>query len=764
MNAEALWLVLPGVAAALLLVAFFLAGYRSGRKARPRGFAEIERTLEEFLAGRWDAEPKVDREAAESRAAGLLADLGRYLREQVLVRERRTARLGQALETLPGGGLVLLDHELLVLQGSAGIGRLTGLDTADLVGLRAEALFSPETWKEFLPGLIEARRTGQPREAALILEKSAEGPRAVRAIGWGIPAPVEGAALWLESAPAAAIEAPPAAPPPPPASPDSGEGMARVQGVLEALADGVLVVSQGEIVEANRAALRLLGEMPAGTRLKDLLDAEDLLLVLDRVHRAGAGEPVDPMTCRLLPVERGKRPCQVELAAARVAGAARPAVAITVRDLAPEQRARRHAVLHEARLMTVLDAVADGLVLLAPLGAGPSAWRVSLANRRALALLGIDGSAILGAPEDEFLALVAHRFRDPAGFAALCSRPAGETAEPRGAVLDLAGTPLRTLEALQCPVHDPAGETVGRLLVLRDITHHRELERRLEADAAQIGRSREALQQAYEELGAVNRDLEHKSAELDRLNQELVGLDQARAQLLADVSHELQTPLVSIRGYTQMILEGRLGRINDEQRRGLEVALRNVDRMVEMITNLLALARSESAGPAALEPVDPAQVLAEIVDRHEGPAAARSVKIETRGAIEAGLRILAERDGFARMLDNLVSNAVKFNRPGGKVTVTLRGGPDQFLLIEVGDTGIGIPPEEQSRLFERFFRGRAAAGTPGSGIGLATVHNLVQRHGGRIEVDSAPGKGTTFRVFWPRSVSGIKSGGTAAAV
>lgn len=767
LNADVLWFVIPGVAAALLVVVFLSIGYWAGRKSRPGGLREIERTLEEYLAGRWDTETHVDPEAAAAHAARLLAELGRHLRDQILVRDRRAARMGQAVDAFSSRGLLLLDRDLIVVQASAGIGLLTGDRAVDLEGRRGESLFSSASWKEFLPFLIASRHNPAAGESRLVLANKDGAPSTVRVLAFPVQAPPEGWALWLEPAPEPESE--------PESEPDlepvlqpvpleeTPKTLSGVKDVLDALADGVLVVAGGEIIEFNPAASRLLGDLPPGTRLKDLLDAEDLLLVLDRVARAGAGERVESVSCRLIPIAGSHRPAQVEMAAARIGEGSRPVVVLTLRDLTTEQRARRFAQLHEARLMTVLDAVADGLVLLAPLGTGRDAWRVSLANRRALDLLGMDGSAVLGAPEDEFLALVAHRFRDPAGFAAFCSRTSAEGTGPHGAILDMAGIPQRTLEALQCPVLDAAGEQVGRLLVLRDITHHRDMEKRLEADAAALHRSRETLQRAYEELGQVNRDLERKSTELDRLNRELLGLDQARSQLLADVSHELQTPLVSIRGYTQMILEGRLGRINDEQRRGLDVALRNVDRMVEMITNLLALARSESAAPLSMDPVDPGLVLAEIVDRHEAAAAQKSIKIETRGAIEAGTRVLAERDGFERMLDNLVSNAVKFNRPGGKVTISLRGGTGPFLVVEVSDTGVGIPAEEQSRVFDRFFRGRGAAGTPGTGIGLATVHNLVQRHGGQIEVDSAPGQGTTFRVHWPRVVPGSASGGAVAA-
>jgi hypothetical protein len=207
--------------------------------------------------------------------------------------------------------------------------------------------------------------------------------------------------------------------------------------------------------------------------------------------------------------------------------------------------------------------------------------------------------------------------------------------------------------------------------------------------------------------------------------------------------------LVSIRGYTQMILEGRLGRINDEQRRGLEVALRNVDRMVDLINKLLGLARAEAGAPVQPTAVDPGEIAAEVLERHQAAARRRTVQLEAH-IEEPGARVAAEREGLVQVLDNLVGNAIKFNRAGGRVLVSVQAGQPGFIRLDVSDTGVGIPPEEQGRVFERFYRGRGAAGAPGSGIGLATVKTIVTRHGGTIELESTPGQGSVFRVLWPR--------------
>ncbi|MBP7147852.1 MAG: PAS domain-containing protein [Acidobacteria bacterium] len=731
----------PGFAAALLALLLVGLGYWLGRRRKPRGVRALERTLREMAAGRYDVEPDLASDDPAHPAALAATQLAHQLAEQRARREPRAAALAEALRAVPGRGILVLDRDMLVRDASDGAAALWGERPTGLAGRAAESLFGPASWKEYLPSLIEQRR--RPGGAAGRLEIARPGlaPLALRAQGASVETPEDGTVLWLDP-----IEESLAAVEPPELV------LARLRGIVEALADGVAVVSGGRVLEANPAARAMLGADLAGTLLRDMVCAEDLLLVLDRVGRAEAGETVDPLRCRLVPRDPALRPREVEIEAVSVRYDGRPAAALTLRDTSPEHAARRRARIHEARLLAVLDAVADGLVLLSPPAAEDSPWRVSLVNRRALETLGLDGAAALGAPEDELRGMIAHLFREPARLVAYFENAARATREEHRASFDLAAPPARSLEVFLRPVLDAEGALLGRVLVARDITRHREAERRLEADAAALTRSRESLQRAYEDLATIHHDLERKTGEMDRLNHELVELDRARAQLLADVSHELQTPLVSIRGYTQMVLEGRLGKINDEQRRGLEVALRNIDRMVEMIVNLVALARSEAAGPLAADTVDAVQVIGEVLERHEPDAARRSVQLETK-VLAGGAQVLSERDGLAQVLDNLVGNAVKFNRPGGRVTVSLLPGPEGFVELEVADTGVGIPSEERERIFDRFYRGRGASGVAGSGIGLATVRGIVVRHGGKVDVESAPGQGSVFRVRWPRAAS-----------
>jgi two-component system, sensor histidine kinase and response regulator len=271
------------------------------------------------------------------------------------------------------------------------------------------------------------------------------------------------------------------------------------------------------------------------------------------------------------------------------------------------------------------------------------------------------------------------------------------------------------------PIRDASGTVVGIATIAQDITDRK----RVEAD-------RERL---LEELADQNERLR----ELDRLKDEFVAL----------VSHELRTPLTSIRGYLELVLEGEAGDLTDDQRQFLGVVERNAHRLLALVGDLLFLAQVE-AGKLSLEvgAVDVAALAAENVETARPLAEEKGITL----TLAAGpLALLAgDRARLAQLLDNLISNGVKFTPPGGRVDIrvrSLRGNA----VVEVRDTGMGIAAHEQEHLFERFYRTSAATqqAIPGTGLGLAISKAIVQAHGGQITLASEEGAGTTFRVSLP---------------
>ncbi len=261
----------------------------------------------------------------------------------------------------------------------------------------------------------------------------------------------------------------------------------------------------------------------------------------------------------------------------------------------------------------------------------------------------------------------------------------------------------RTFARYAAPVHDGRGRPIGRLLVVRDITAEREAER-------------------------------------------------AKQDFFALVSHELRTPLTAILGYVELLLSDDIAAFPPEHARHLEVIERNARRLVRLVGDLLFAAQVEGA-PLLLEPaeVDLVALVRDAVELARCRAEETGIVLETE--LEPVERCVGDRDRLAQVLDNLVSNALKFTPPGGTVVVRLCG-KGAHARIEVADTGVGIPAEDQPHLFDRFYRARNATGRsiPGLGLGLTIVRTIVEGHGGTVSVHSTPGEGATFTVLLPAAV------------
>jgi len=245
-------------------------------------------------------------------------------------------------------------------------------------------------------------------------------------------------------------------------------------------------------------------------------------------------------------------------------------------------------------------------------------------------------------------------------------------------------------------------------------------------------------------------ELERRSGRIDRDNaaraEELIRL---RDEFVAVVSHELRTPLTSIIGYVELLADEDSGDLNEEQETYLEIVQRSTARLVELVGDLLLVAEAER-GPLALDlaDLDLVELAAHAVEAARPTADARGIALTfdpgTPGAY-AG-----DSTRISQMLDNLISNAIKFTPQGGRVTVRVdRRGSEA--VFEIADTGAGIADADRERLFDPFFRSREAnaRAVPGTGLGLTITKAIVDAHNGTIEVDAPPGGGTTFRVWLP---------------
>lgn len=250
-------------------------------------------------------------------------------------------------------------------------------------------------------------------------------------------------------------------------------------------------------------------------------------------------------------------------------------------------------------------------------------------------------------------------------------------------------------------------------------------------------------------LSATIDDLETSNRRLELLNAELRELDKVKSDLLANVSHELRTPLTAIRGYVEAMSSGLLGDVSDVQHESLEVVERNIARLRAMIDQLLSYSRMESG---RLE-VDLRAFDLESTARHvvEAVAAARGVEERLEFVCEPDLpEAYGDASRIAQVLENLLTNAVKFSPENAKVELVVTSLADG-LVVEVRDQGIGIARDQQARVFDRFYQIDAGSDRQfgGMGLGLSIVRDILEMHHSKIELESAPGEGSTFRFVLP---------------
>jgi signal transduction histidine kinase len=343
-------------------------------------------------------------------------------------------------------------------------------------------------------------------------------------------------------------------------------------------------------------------------------------------------------------------------------------------------------------LTAVLDSTIDGILL------SDADGNMQLANRPLVRLTREMGMSYDGTIVDRLLS-VEHRVRDQEAYRATME---GLRANPDESTFDEFEDSVtgRVFQGFTSPVLDDRGGFIGRLWTLRDVTQQREL---------------------------------------DRLKDDFV----------ATVSHELRTPLTSMMGFLEMIREGEAGELNDEQKRFLAIVYRSSERLQRLVGDLLFVARLDANGlqlqfgEAKLD-----DIVREAVE--SSGALARSREVSLVAEVDEMPPVSGDKERLSQLVGNLVSNALKFTPAGGSVVARtfVDGG---HAVVEIADTGIGVPLGEQSRLFQRFFRSSTATeqAIPGTGLGLVISRAIAEAHGGTIGVTSLPGEGTTFRVEIP---------------
>jgi len=248
-------------------------------------------------------------------------------------------------------------------------------------------------------------------------------------------------------------------------------------------------------------------------------------------------------------------------------------------------------------------------------------------------------------------------------------------------------------------------------------------------------------------------------------NKELERVSRLKSEFLANMSHELRTPLNAIIGFSEVLQDSTFGSLNDRQKRYVGNVLESGRHLLVLVNDILDISKVE-AGYMELhrEILDVKALLAEVTERIVSLANNKQITLQIEDRSESPL-IDADRARFMQILLNLLSNAIKFTSPGGTVSVSYEV-HSQFVAIAVKDTGIGIPENDQARIFDEFEQVDSSLGRTqeGTGLGLALTKRLVELHGGTISVQSAQGEGSIFTVTVPRAEQAEPVSGTRGDV
>jgi two-component system phosphate regulon sensor histidine kinase PhoR len=246
-------------------------------------------------------------------------------------------------------------------------------------------------------------------------------------------------------------------------------------------------------------------------------------------------------------------------------------------------------------------------------------------------------------------------------------------------------------------------------------------------------------------------ELKEALKKLKTANEELRWLDQTKDDFLSNVSHELKTPMISVMGYIGMLLKEKVGSLTEQQKSFLEISYKNLRKLGKNIDDLLDLAEFGIQKESwVFEPIDLVKVIEFSCATVEPLAKEHQIQLEAQFPPEP-VKISGVEEKLYQLFDNLLTNAVKYNRQGGKICVSLGQDPE-FIFTRITDTGVGISHQSLQEVFTRHFQEKTKplGNAKGLGIGLSLVHEIVKLHQGEIQIESELGKGTTFTVRFPK--------------
>ena len=531
----------------------------------------------------------------------------------------------------------------------------------------------------------------------------------------------------------------------------------RTEAMIGGMADGVMLVDgDGRTVFINPAGVRLLGTSVTGVEIGDQPEAYALKTPAGRpiqpseipaAQALASGKPVKDTT---LLVEQGDRkPIAISMSAVpfeeegRVAG-----VIVSFRDVTERYQLEEEMQLQAERAQILAEAGGFFSSNIDP------AWVYQAIAERVAEVLGDWAAVILRVPDTQELRVVSIYHRDMAALGlawAFMYRQSLTVGEGLFGQVVATGYPTLTTNVdpsapSESTTYHAVQMKLSSMLVL-PLRSRREILGALAIAANDPARrmtdDKLPLAELLAERAAVAIENAHLFTQQVEARRKVEDLSRLKDEFLSIASHELRTPVTSIKGYTQ--LAKGLIQENDltTSAEYLDIALDQIDRMSRLILELLDVSRIETGRlEIRREPIAWCRFVTEVVSRHQTAHAERKFEVETpRGE----LSVIGDRDRLEQVLGNLIENAVKYSPEGSEVLVRVQD-VDGRAMTSVADHGIGIPTDELAQVFERFHRGRQVSSTNygGLGLGLYISKQIVERHAGSIWVESREGGGTTF--------------------
>jgi len=464
--------------------------------------------------------------------------------------------------------------------------------------------------------------------------------------------------------------------------------------IVEKGNDGIVIVQDGLIKFVNEWILKTTGftaEEMIGKQYSNFISPSFRKLAAERYEKRIAGEKV-PERYELELLSKDGRSIPFEISASVIEYEGRPADLAILRDITERKRAEEALRESEEKYRSLVESSEDMIYML------DKDLRYLSMNEALLRTLGTSRDEVIGKNFGDFYSPQETREMrkkvDEVFRTGRAVRHEHRHPESRQVF-------FRTLS----PVKDPtSGEVKAVTIVSKDITEYR--------------RAVEETKRAYAEAAAAK----------------------MKEEFLTVVSHELKSPLTSIISFAQLLSDERLGKLSEKQKEALEIITQSSQRLRDLVDSLLAVSRLESGMVKfKMRKLQLSDLVLEVVKKLEPLAALKKISISQNVAKLPPVK--ADREELAKVLTNLLDNAIKYTAPGGRVTIESerkRG----FVIVKVTDTGVGIAPEDMPKLFTKFFQ--ADKSRPGSGLGLYICKMIVEAHGGKIWAKSRLGKGSTF--------------------